>query len=124
MFTANLLPGQGFQSFTIYKTSSGVTDTGRPIRDSRIQETKIMFHGALVGASQKEIDQWKQNGHPITHKIIEYSAQAKVKPCEYLVNESGRQFYVQGAKNPGDLNLTMIYYVEERFDVKKKKIST
>ena len=122
MFTANLLPGHGFISFTVYKQTGGLTATGRPKGETQIEETDIVFLGALIGASQKEIDQWKQNGHPITHKINEFSAQAKAKPCDYLVTEDGRQFYVQGVKNPGNLNLTMIYYIEERFDVKKKKL--
>lgn len=122
MFTANLLPGHGFKPFTVYKQTGGLTETGRPKRGEEIEETDLTFMGALVGASQKEIDQWKQNGHPITHKVIEYSAQVKAKPCSYLCTEDGREFYIQGSKNPGDLNLTIIYYVEERFDIKKKKI--
>lgn len=123
MFVANLNPGHGFQKFTLYKKGeAGFTPSGRPKKD-KPEETYTEFNGALVEASQKEIDQWKQNGHPISHKIIEYSAQEKVQPGEYLIMDDGRQFYVQGHKNPGALNLTMIYYVEERFDVKKKPIS-
>lgn len=123
MFTPYLLPGHGFQSFTVYrKGKGGVTTTGRP-KGEILEETEIVFLGALVGASQKEIDQWKQNGHPITHKIIEFSALAKARPLDYLMAEDGRQFYIQGVKNPGDLNVTMIYYVEERYDIKKKTIS-
>ena len=72
-----------------------------------------------MAANQKEKEEWKQNDHSITHKIIEYSAQAKAKATDYLVMADGREFYVQGVKNPGNLNVTMIYYVEERFDVRK-----
>lgn len=123
MFTAYLLPGHSFQTFTVYKHGSKISETGRPVKESTIEETDITFLAARVQASQKEIDQWKQNGHPITHKIIEYSAQVKATPREnYLVSDDGRQFYIQGANNPGDMNVTIIYYVEERFDVKKKKI--
>lgn len=122
MFTANLLPGQGFQKFTVHKAVSAVSKSGRPLQGTELEETDFTFLGALVGASQKEIEQWKQNGHPITHKINEYGAQVKAKSCDYLVTDSGRQFYIQGYKNPGELNLTMIYYVEERFDMKKKVI--
>ena len=124
MFTAHLLPGHGFRPFTVYKRSEGtITTTGRVKEEppEEIEQTDIIFLGALVAASQKEVDQWKQNGHPITHKIIEYGAQIKAKPCDYLINDDdNRQFYIQGTKNPGDLNVTMIYYVEERFDIKKK----
>lgn len=118
MFTANLLPGSGFQSFTVYRKQSGTTETGRPI-DGPIQKTDISFMAALTKATQKEKEQWKQDGHPITHTIIEFSAQKKAKATDYLVKEDGREFYIQGVKNPGDLNVTMIYYVEERSDIKK-----
>lgn len=119
MFVGNLLPGQGFQTFTVYKQGDSVTATGRAVAGN-IEKTNIFFLGVLTNASQKEIDQWKQNGHPITHKITEFSAQKKAGATDYLVKEDGREFYVQGTKNPGDLNVTMIYYVEERFDLKKR----
>ena len=123
MFTANLLPGHGFKSFTVHVSKSEVSKTGRPMQGTELEETDIQFLGALVGASQKEKEEWKQNGHPISHKIIEYSSLVKAKAKDYLVTDSGRQFYIQGTKNPGELNVTMIYYVEERLDVKKKVVS-
>lgn len=122
MFTAYLLPGHSFKQFTVYKHSGSISETGRASKESEIAETDITFLAARIRASQKEKEQWKQNGHPITHKIIEYSAQVKARPRDYLVTEDGRQFYIQGTDNPGDMNVTMIYYVEERFDVRKKKI--
>lgn len=118
MFTTNLLPGQGFKIFTVCRTTAGVSRAGRP-KKAKPEETNENFYGILVRASQKEIEQWKQSGHPITHTIVEHSAQVKAKATEYLTTEDGRQFYIQGVKNPGDLNVTMIYYVEERFDLKK-----
>ena len=121
MFTSNLLPGHGFQSFTAHKKKTNVGSTGRP-KATEYDETDVKFLGALIRATQKEIDQWKQNGHPITHKITEFSALAKARATDYLISEDGRQFYIQGIKNPGDLNVTMIYYVEERYDVKKKTV--
>lgn len=118
MFTANLVPGQGFFSFHVHRKIGGLSSSGKP-KTASLQKTEIEFLGMLVGANQKEQTEWKQNGHPITHKIIEYSAMQKAKATDYLVMCDGRQFYVQGVKNPGNLNVTMIYYVEERFDVSK-----
>lgn len=118
MFTANLLPGQGFSPFYVHRKIGGVTSSGKP-KTASLQKTDIEFLGTLLNASQKEVEYWKQNGHPITHKIIEYTAQAKAKATDYLVMADGREFYVQGTKNPGNMNLTMIYYVEERLDVRK-----
>lgn len=120
MFTANILPGQGFMSYSIWNETNTVTATGRA-QTGTLTNTGKQFFGILVAASQKEVDQWKQNGHPITHKIIEYSAMQKAEATDYIVNDhDNRQFYVQGVKNPGNLNVTMIYYVEERFDIKKE----
>lgn len=119
MFTANILPGQGFQTFTVYQPKGSITSSGRAVPGS-YEKTKVEFYGMLVGASQEEKEQWKQNGHPITHKIIEYSAQKKAKATDCLVSSTGQEFMVQGTKNPAGLNVTMIYYVEERFDIRKK----
>lgn len=122
MFTANILPGQGFKSFMVYKMKSEVSASGRAVKGS-YKPTGDEFYGLLTSASQKEIDQWKQQGHPITHKIIEYSAQQKAGATDYLkLTHDKRQFYVQGVKNPADLNVTMIYYVEERLDIKEELV--
>lgn len=120
MFTANLVPGQGFQEFKVHKQEASVTKSGRATSSSTITPTDVSFWGQLTKATQREMEQWKQNGHPITHAIIEFSAEKKAEATDYLVSASGRQFYVQGTRNPGDLNVTMIYYVEERYDVKKR----
>ena len=117
MFPANILPGQGFSEFTVWKVAGQLTDTGRA-QAGVPTETENKFFGILMAASQKEQDQWKQNGHPITHKIIEYSAEQKAEATDYLLG-ADKEFYVQGVKNPANLNVTMIYYVEERFDIKK-----
>lgn len=117
MFQANILPGQGFSEFTVWKASGHLTDTGRA-QTGTPAETESKFFGMLMAANQKEQDQWKQNGHPITHKIIEYSAEQKAQATDYLVC-GNQEFYVQGVKNPANLNVTMVYYVEERYDIKK-----
>lgn len=122
MFPANILPGQGFKQFTVYETGAKTTASGRPVTGQYVA-TKKQFLGMLMNASQKEIDQWKQNGHPITHKIIEYGAMQPAKPTDCLsVLHENRDFYVQGTKNPADLNVTRIFYVEERLDIKKEKL--
>lgn len=118
MFTTNIVPGQGFQNFKIYSKQASVTTSGRAV-DGEPTDTGDSFFGILINASQREIDQWKQNGHPISHKIVEYTAEVKAKPTDYLVNGYGREFYIEGVKNPGDLNISCIYYVNERLDVNK-----
>ena len=119
MFIANLNPGHGFHQYTVYKEEGGISETGRAIPGA-LKKTETKFYGMLVNASQKEVEQWKQKGHPISHKIIEYSAMKKAEATDYLRREDGREFYIQGVKNPADLNVTMIYYVEERLDTEKR----
>lgn len=118
MFRANIVPGQGFLFFKIYRKSGGLASSGRPVSGG-YKETNQQFYGMLMNASQKEIDQWKQNGHPITHKIICYGAMHEAKPTDYVMNEEKGQFYIQGEKNPANLDVTQVYYVEERFDLKE-----
>lgn len=119
MFVTNIVPGQGFSTYHVHKKIGGLTSSGKP-KQAEIADTGIEFYGMLVNASQKEKEEWKQNKHPITHKIIEYSAMAKAKATDFLVMDDGRQFYVQGTKNPANLSVTVIYYVEERLDVRKE----
>ena len=116
MFVANIVPGQGFQKLTVYNKSTKTTSTGRAVT-SGYAPTDLTFFGMITNASQKEIDQWKQSGHPVTHKIIEYSAQNRAKATDYLKSDTGRWFYVRGIKNHGDLNISITYYVEERADL-------
>ena len=117
MFTANILPGQGFIPFEVWSENNGISESGRAM-SGKLEKTSDTIYGMLVNASQKEIDQWKQNGHPISHKIIEYSAMKKAKATDYLKG-NGAEYKVKGVKNPGNLNVTMIYYVEERLDIKR-----
>lgn len=119
MFVTNIVPGQGFLTFHVHRKKGGLTSSGKP-KQAELTDTGVEFFGMLVNASQKEKEDWKQNKHPITHKIIEYSAMAKAKATDFLVMKDGRQFYVQGTKNPADLGVSMIYYIEERLDARKE----
>lgn len=117
MFATNIVPGQGFQYVEIYAKTSGATSTGRVVTDA-YAPTGQSFFGIAAEASPREKEEWKQNQHPITHTVVQYGAMVKAKATDYLVFSDGRKFYVQGADNAGSLNVSMIYYVEERFDIK------
>ncbi len=117
MFIANIVPGQGFHKFKIYSKKGGLTEEGTPII-SEYTETENSFWGILAEASQKDIAEWKQNQHPITHTIVQHGAEVKAKSTDYIVLENGRKFYIQGTVNAASFNVAMIYYVEERFDIK------
>lgn len=113
----NLVPGQGFQKFRIYRAKGGLTETGRP-KKMKYQPADGHFYGLLVNASEKEMEQGKQSGHPVTHKIISYNAIVKARATDcLLLCASGRQFYVSSTHDHADLNVFMSYMVEERKDL-------
>ena len=117
MFRGFLRPGQGFRYFTILRRTGGTTKTGRA------KTSKLSPQGEIIGiisqASQREQEQWKQNGHPITHTIVQRGAgcRAKVTDVLELEGEGIRRFLVQGVHDPAELGHFVSYKVEERADL-------
>ena len=115
-----LRPGQGFKKFTVKKLGKAISSSGKPIKGGYEDAGAIV--GILATANQKEIEHWKQNRHPITHKIVQKGVLNAASATNYLVlSENGkkdRYFYIQGASNPAELNHMMRYFVEERKDLK------
>lgn len=115
-----LRPGQGFKKFIVKKREKSLTESRKPIYGEYTDAGSII--GILATANQKEIEQWKQNEHPITHKIVQQGVQNSAKATNYLVlSEKGkkdRYFYIQGISNPGELDHLIRYFVEERKDLK------
>ena len=114
-----LRPGEGFKKFTVKKRNKTLTDSGKPINGSYEDVGPIV--AILASATQNEKEEWKQKGHPITHKIVQRGiANAAVATNYIVLSEKGkkdRYFYVQGATNPAELNHMMRYFVEERKDL-------
>ena len=103
----------------VKKKGTTLSSSRKPIKGGYEDVGPII--GTLATASQKEIEQWKQNGHPITHKIVQQGIKNVASATNYLVlsevGKKDRYFYVQGAGNPGELNHMMRYFVEERSDL-------
>ena len=128
-----LRPGQGFKKFQVLKKTGTVSAAGSIGKSSSFAIGEVI--GLLVGASQKEKEQWKQDGHPISHKIIQRGVFPRGKATQYMKltedvmvppdnfgeppkkEEVTRYFYIQGTKNPAEWNHEIIYYVEERKDL-------
>lgn len=111
-------PGQGFKKFTVKKKAKTLTNSGKPISGNYEDVGTII--GIIATANQKEKEHWKQEGHPITHKIVQQGAKCSASATNYIVmRECGkdRYFYVQGTSDPAELNHIMRYYVEERKDL-------
>ena len=115
MFNANLRPGEVFLLFDVYSGCGEVTRAGHPVT-SKYTKTNISFYAVLAEADSREITEWRQNNHPITHTVVQYGAGLSAKPTDYLITCDGRQFCVKGVSNAGGLNVAMIYKVEERYD--------
>ena len=115
-----LRPGQGFKRFYVMKMSKGLTASGKP-KDATLQDAGSII-GIIASASEDEKEMWKQNGHPISHKIVQYGFKDAAIATNYLVlsepDKKDRYFYVQGTGNPGELNHMMRYFVEERDGLK------
>lgn len=119
MFRGFLRPGQGFRCFTILRRTGGTTKTGRA------KTSKLSHQGEIIGiisqASQREQEQWKQNGHPITHTIVQRGAGDRARVTDVLEIETAgegiRRFLVQGVHDPAELGHFVTYKVEERADL-------
>lgn len=113
-FRGLLRPGQGFRPFTVLRKKGGTTATGRATATSLSPDGEII--GIISQASQKEIEQWKQNGHPITHTILQRGTKNRAKATDIL-EITGRRFIIKGTADPAELGHFTIYYVEERADL-------
>jgi len=121
-FRPMLRPGQGFKAFTILKRKSRVTESGRPVTGKL--EPVGEFYGMITQASQTEIEQFKQNGHPITHTIIKRGGKDNAIETDVLelCQKDGdqcitRRFQVKIVHDPGELGQFLVYKVEERADL-------
>lgn len=116
-FNGLLRPYQGFKPMYTLRRKGGVTEAGRPYTE-RYEEVGTII-GIISQASQKQIEQWKQNGHPITHTIVQRGTfnQGQADDLILLPNTT-RSFMVKGITDPGEIGHFTIYYVEERLDLK------
>ena len=128
-FRGLLRPGQGFKPFAVLRRVGGTTETGRP-KTANLQK-QGMFYGIISQATPQEKEQWKQDGHPITHTILQRGTENRAKATDVLElkvtdphascdceNETTRRFLVQGEpQDPGELGHFLIYKVEERADL-------
>ena len=84
MFTANIVPGYGFQEVEIYIKRHGKTASGR-VTEVGYQPAEQAFLGIAAEASQREKEEWRQNQHPITHTVVPVSYTHLTLPTNSLV---------------------------------------
>jgi len=124
VFHRFLRPGQGFRRFTVLSRGGAVAANGRPLTASLTPAGTVA--ALMMRASHGEIEQWKsrnqfsQEIHPVTHKIIQYGTRFRARPSDVLVfseNGNTRRFLIKGVHNPGELSHFIVYFAEEREDL-------
>ena len=113
-----LRPWEGFREFEVFTPSTGLTDAGRPKAGGWESKGKVI--AALTQASPAEIEQAKQAGHPITHRVVQAIVNFSAAPKDRLIlgeDKEKRVFLIQNLRNPGSLNHCIVYYCEERADL-------
>jgi hypothetical protein len=114
---AFLFPGQEVRHFTVTRTGTRETPNGRELSDGTAIE-RGEIQAVLAQASPREIEQWRQLQHPITHKIIEQGVSGfDILPGDAF-HLGNRSFVNQSMPyNVGDIDHWTIYYCQERKDV-------
>ena len=81
-FRGLLRPGQGTQRFRILRRVGSTSNTGRARTGELEPQGELM--GSITEASPKEIAQFKQNGTPITHTILQRGTTQRAKAQDIL----------------------------------------
>ncbi len=107
-------PGNLYKEFSVEESITTISEAGRPLI-SYDTSRNIVIKGALANASPEEQTRFKQEGHPITHTIVEQAVK-KAKPDDRL-HLGNRTFIIKYIDEAGGIGYCTIYYVQERMDV-------
>lgn len=119
MFRGFLRPGQGFRKFAVLRRTGTQTATGRPTT-GKLEKCSDLI-GIISRASQREVEQSKQNGHPITHTVLQRGTEGRARVTDVLELKTHtgetRRYLVQSVHDPAELGHFTSYGVEERTDL-------
>lgn len=108
-------PGNLFKDFIIEENKQVVTSTGRVANSHSGDGTKTL-KGCLAEASDEDRTNHNQKDHVITHTIVQ-AGSPKAKRTDKLVLGE-RVFCIVDIDDTGSLDISTIYYAEERRDAK------
>lgn len=120
-FRGLLRPGQGFQPLTIWKREGARSKTGRPFTEKLVEGGEI--YGIITQCTPTEKEQFKQNGHPVTHTVVQRGTKNAAKPTDVFEvkpkteDGSSRFFLVQTVHDPAELGHFTVYKTLEREDL-------
>lgn len=107
-------PGQQWKEFKLYRSKTTLNQKGsiqyEPIKQS--DKPLGIVHGFLAAATQKEVNQWEQMKHPISHTIV-VNGDCVAQAEDILVYEN-KQYIVKGKDNPFGLGIFQIIYCESK----------
>lgn len=108
-------PGNLFKEFIIEINEQEVTSTGRVVDNHAGSGTKTL-KGCLAEASDEDRANHSQKQHIVTHTIVQAGKPQAARGDRLVLEE--RVFYIVDYDEAGMLNISTIYYAEERRDVK------
>lgn len=105
-------PGQEWKEFKLYRRKAVLDKKGsmkyEPIKQT--EEPLTTITGFIAEATQKEMSEWKQRKHPVSHTIV-VNGDCEAQAEDILVYEN-RNFHVKGKDNPFGLGIFQIIYCE------------
>ena len=105
-----LQPGDDLKHFEAYQKGTH-QDAKGAITSAAAPKKLEQFDAVLATASQSEIQSWLQKKHPISHTIVLQGASSAVAGDFLVCN--GRNFYIQGKDNIGELGFWTTFYCKE-----------
>lgn len=117
-------PGQGFEKFVILNKNTTRSKAGG-VGKSVYSEYDGELIGICTSTSPKEREIWKQNGHEVSNKIVQYYGQiakiGQVLKHENMITGEVSLYYIESIKNPANLGHFTVYYVNKRDDLKYER---
>ena len=107
-------PGNMIKDFVIEPVKQTQTTTGRATTTYDTEKGEIL-RGVIASADPDAIHRYDQDGHPITHQIVQRGG-VKAKAGDRLVR-GHTHYYIQGVDDVASMGIVAIYYVKERTDL-------
>lgn len=107
-----LVPGNLLKDFVVQPKAASVKKANGRLREQHRTDPPVRFRAVLANATPREIEQWRQMQHPITHTIVQRGAPSAQAEDRLVLDD--RVFAVWGVNNIGALGMYTIYFVEER----------
>lgn len=104
-------PGQAWRSFFLEPKREQVDGRGNPVAEYKTDNPQEV-RAVLTSASTREKAAYQQAQHPVSH-VIAHRGPPIAKAGDRFIY-GNRAFYVQGVKNPGEMNTWTLNYCEER----------